>query len=165
VGNGTNANLDCQALANAAFDFNTSEPFLVTLAGAGGSVVNRVDSPFYVDTAKLRADLNVLASLPDPTDATEISMMGKPSEAIPQFRQLLDIIDREANASATPGSTPSSGKSADDQQLLDFSSKFIKMSTALSAAMARACPGASANVSGAGQATPQATPLKASYNI
>ena len=67
---------------------------------SGGSAVNRVDSPFYVDTAKLRADLDVLAALPDPTDATEISIMGKPSEAILQFRQLLDIIDKDANANS-----------------------------------------------------------------
>ncbi len=63
--------------------------------------MNKVDSPMYVDTAKLRADLDVLAALPDPTDATEISLMGKPSEAIPQFRQMLDLIDKVANATAT----------------------------------------------------------------
>ena len=79
-GSKTNANLDCQALANAAFDLNGNEPFLMSIAGAGGSLVNSVDSSFYVDTANMRADLNVLAVLPDPTDATEISIMGKPSE-------------------------------------------------------------------------------------
>src|SRR6476620_8565490 len=51
AGSTTNANLDCQAIVNAAFDLNGSEPFLVTLAGAGGSVVNSVDSSMYVDTA------------------------------------------------------------------------------------------------------------------
>src|SRR2546430_15339570 len=55
--------LDCQAIVNAAFDLNNSEPVLVMLTSpGGGSAVNRVDSPMYVDTAKLRADLDVLAA-------------------------------------------------------------------------------------------------------
>ena len=162
-GNKANSNLDCQALANAAFDLNSSDPFLVTLAGGGGSVVNRVDSPFYVDTAKLRADLNVLAALPDPTDPAEISIMGKPSEAIPQFRQLLDIIDRDAAANPAPGGTPSSGVS--DQQLLGFTTRLIKMSTAINAAVGSACPNSSPDVPQVQQPGTQATPLTASYQI
>jgi Domain of unknown function (DUF4352) len=165
---GTKAgSLDCQALADAAFDLNTSEPVLVMLTGpGGGSAVNSLDSPMYVDTAKLRADLNVLAALPDPTDATEISIMGKPSEAIPQFRQLLDIIDKDANANPTPGSTPSTNGAASDQQLLDFGGKFIKMSTAINSAVGNACPGVSAKAADPiTKPGSQATPLAASYQI
>jgi hypothetical protein len=164
-GSATNGNRDCQAIANAALDLNTSEPSLVVLAGAGGSVLNRVDSPMYVDTAKLRADLVVLSALPDPTDATQISIMGKPSEAIAQFRQLFDIVDRDANAVPAPGSTPSPNGGPTDQQLLDFAGKFVHMSTAINAAVGDACPNASANVPQAGQPGTQATPLAASYHI
>ena len=153
--------LDCQALANAGFDLNSSEPLLVILAGAGGSVVNRVDSSVYVDTTKLRADLDVLAALPDPTDATEIAIMGKPSEAIPQFRQLLDLIDAGAASEATPGPTPAGS----DQQLLAFSSKFIQMSTALSAALAKSCPNTAPDVAQAQPPGAPPTPLTAGYQI
>ena len=166
AGNPANSNRDCQALANAAFDLNSSEPSLVVLAGRGGSAVNRVDSSFYVDTAKLRADLDVLAVLPDPTDATEISLMGKPSEAIPQFRQLLDLIDQDAGAAPAPGSTPAAGGTASDPQLAAFfGAKLIKMSTAINAAMGTACPDAAPNVPAAGQPAAPATPLPAGYTI
>jgi len=165
-GSQTNNNLDCQAIVNAAFDLNSSEPVLVMLTGpGGGSPVNSVDSPTYVDTAKLRADLDVLAALPDPTDAAEISIMGKPSEAIAQFRQLLDLIDKDANANSASGSTSSTNGGATDQQLLDFGGKFIKMSTAITAAVAGACPDVSANVPQAQLPTSEATPLTASYQI
>jgi hypothetical protein len=164
-GSKTNANLDCQALANAAFDLSNNEPFLMTLAGAGGSLVNRVDSSFYVDTAKLRADLNVLATLPDPTDSVTISIMGKPSEAISQFRQLLDLIDKVANANATSGSTPSANSDMTDQQLKDFLTKFVKMSTAISAAVGDACPNATADAAHVQLPNAQATPLTASFQI
>src|SRR5436305_9048325 len=53
----TNSKLDCQAIANAAFDFNMGQPPLVLFAGSGGTAVNRLDSPMYVDTAKMRSDL------------------------------------------------------------------------------------------------------------
>jgi len=157
----TQAGLDCQALANAAFDLNSSEPSMVMLAGSGGSAVNRLDSPSYIDTAKLRADLKLLAMLPDPTDAAEIAMMGKPSDAIPQFVQLLDLID--AGAQAAAGVTPSTARG---QQLLGFfGAKLIQMSTALSAAMGNACPGASPNTAGLQPAGGPATALPAGYQI
>lgn len=164
-GNQTNSNRDCQAIVNAAFDLNGSEPFLVTLAGAGGSVVNSVDSSMYVDTAKLRKDLDVLAALPDPTDPTEISIMGKPSEAIAQFRQLLDLIDKDANAKSAPGSTSSANGGATDQQLKDYLTKFVKMSTAISAAAGEACPNFTADASQVVLPGAQATPVTAGYQI
>jgi hypothetical protein len=165
-GSKTNANLDCQAIVNAAFDLNSGEPVLIMLTGPSGSTaVNSVDSPMYVDTAKLRADLDVLAALPDPTDPTEISIMGKPSEAILQFRQLLDLIDKVANANATSGSTPSASGAATDQQLLDFGTKFVKMSLAINTAVAAACPDVSANGPQVQLPNSQATPLTASFQI
>jgi len=165
AGNKTNSKLDCQALANAAFDFNSSEPFLMTLTAGGGSVVNRVDSPMYIDTAKLRTDLGVLATLPDPTDAAEIAMMGKPSEAIPQWGQLLDRLDAQAKAGPTPAQTPSGTNSLSDQQLLGLTAKLTKMSAALGMALDRACPGVSANVPQAQLPGAPATPLPAGYQI
>ena len=47
---------------------------------------------------------------------------------------------------AAPGSTPSANSAATDQQLLDFGAKFVKMSTAITAAVAGACPDATADV-------------------
>lgn len=153
------SNLDCQAIVNAAFDLNGGEPSMVILAGSGGSVQNKVDSSFYIDTAKLRADLDVISAVPDPTDATEISIMGLPSEAIAQFRQLFDLIDKDAKSSATPDA---SGVS--DPQLASFSAKLVKMSTAINAAVGKACPDTSANV-GVVQPGAQPTPLTATYQI
>lgn len=167
-GNDKSGKLDCQAIANAAFDLNSYEPALVVIVNAGGSVLNRADSPMYVDTAKMRADLDVLAALPDPTDATEISIMGKPSEAISQFRQILDLIDKDANADpATTGTPPvdiSSG-GVSDPQLSDFAAQFIKMSTAINAAVGDACPNTSPDAAQAGLPTAQSTPLAAGYGI
>jgi len=163
----TNASLDCQALANAAFDLNGNEPFLITLAGAGGSLVNSVDSSFYVDTAKMRADLNVLAVLPDPTNPAEITMMGKPSEAIAQFRRLLDIVDRAAKAGPAPTGTPAADSSMTDQELKDFPAKFVRMSVAINAAVGKACPNATADASHVvlPGTQSQATPVPAGYHI
>src|SRR3954454_3033132 len=83
----TNANLNCAAIARALQDLTAAGPSFVLLTSGNPNAVNHLDFPFYVDTAKLRGDLDVLAALPDPTDATEITMMGKPSEAIAQYRQ------------------------------------------------------------------------------
>jgi Domain of unknown function (DUF4352) len=159
-GNKANSNLDCQALANAAFDLNSSQPSLVMLTSSGGSVQNRVDSAFYIDTTKMRADLDVLAVLPDPTDATEIAIMGVPSEAIAQYRQLFDIVDRDANAS----STPAANGGVSDQQLAGFTAKLIKIYTAINAAVGKACPNATADASLV-QPASQPTPLTASYSM
>jgi hypothetical protein len=108
----------------------------------------------------MRADLDVLAVLPDPTDATEIAIMGKPSEAITQFRQLLDLIDKDAKAAPASNGTP-----AADKLLLDLGAKFVKMSTAISAATAKACPDVSANGPQVQLPTSQATPQTATYQI
>jgi hypothetical protein len=153
------SNLDCQAIVNAAFDLNGSASSLVILTNSGGSVQNQVDTAFYIDTAKMRADLDVLAKLPDPTDATEISIMGLPSEAIAQYRQLFDLIDQDANVVATPDANGLS-----DPQLVGFTANLVKMSTAINAAVGKACPDTSANV-GAVQPGAQPTPLTASYQI
>jgi len=164
AGNTANHKLDCQALVNAAFDFNSGVPFLLPLE-SGGTAVNRVDSPLYVDTAKLRADLVVLAALPDPTEALESTMLGKPSEAIPQWRQLLDLIDAKAKAGPTPVSAATDTNSMTDQQLLSFTAKFAKMSSAISAALDRACPGVSPNVPQAQPPGAPVTALPARYSI
>jgi hypothetical protein len=161
----TNSKLDCQALANAALDFNISEPLLVMLAGAGGSQENRVDSPLYVDTAKLRTDLDMLATLPDPTNAMEIALMGKPSDTLPQWRELLDRIDALAPVGATPDANPGRSASMSDPQLLGFVAKITKMSSSINEALASACPGVSANVPVAQPPGAAATPVPASYGI
>src|SRR5947209_6326717 len=67
VGKG-NSKLNCQALANAFLDVEGTQPFLMTLVGGGGSLANRPDSAFYVDTARLRTNLDILATLPDSGD-------------------------------------------------------------------------------------------------
>jgi hypothetical protein len=163
-GSRTNSNLDCQAIANAAFDFNSGQPPLVVFAGSGGSAVNRLDSPMYVDTAKMRADLKVLDVLPDPTDQAELAMFGSPHAAIAQYVKLLDLVDSDskANAEGTPVGTPSGNVLGSDKQLLDFTTKLVKMTTAVSSAVDRACPGVSASVPGANA---PAAPLKAGYTI
>jgi hypothetical protein len=163
-GSRTNSNLDCQAIANAAFDFNSSQAPLVVFVGSGGTAVNRLDSPMYVDTAKMRADLKVLDVLPDPTDKTELAMFGSPHQAIAQYVQLLDLVDRDskANAAGTPVGTPSGNALGSDKQLLDFTAKLVKMTMAVSSAVDRACPGVSASVPAANA---QAAPLKAGFSI
>lgn len=133
-------NADCQRLVNSAFDLNTSQTFLVALAGGGGSMLNTVDAPFHVDTAKLRADFDVLTALADPTDPTEVAILGKPSEAILQYRQMLDLVDAEAKAGPTPDDSSTPDDSALGQQLLGFTSKLIKMSSAINNEVGNECP-------------------------
>lgn len=163
AGGKTTSNLNCAALSAAMIDLIGAEPALVLLTNGNGSAVNRLDSSFYVDTAKIRGDLNVLAALPDPTEATELAMMGRPSEAIAQYRQMLDMIDRAAQAGATLAATVTADASA--QELSPFSNKLVKMYTAVTYALDKACPNQPTPAPQANQGTTLATPLTAQYHL
>ena len=98
--------------------------------------LHRSSSPFYLDFTKLRGDLNTFATLPDPTDAVELTF-GKPSESVAYFRQLVDVAESDVKAKGKPfKDTDSSG-----QKVIGLDSQWLKEISTLGMAMGKACPG------------------------
>ena len=87
-----------------------------------------------MDFAQLRADLNTLAALPDPTDAVELTA-GKPSEALVYVRQLIDIAEADVQGQ------PFRDSNAAGQKVIGVDSQWLKEISPLGTAIDRACPG------------------------
>jgi hypothetical protein len=93
------------------------------------------DSPFYLDIKKIRSDLDTLATLPDPTDAVELTF-GKPSESITYFRQLVDLAESDIQNQGKPFvDTSSSG-----QKLIDIDTPWEQHVSVFGMAMKKVCP-------------------------
>jgi Domain of unknown function (DUF4352) len=131
----TNSGLDCTAIVKANQDFGTGLAQMVNLtADTNYSAFTDPSSPFYMDFAKLRAELNTLATLPDPTAAVELTF-GKPSESVTYFRQVLDIAEGDVKAQGKPfKDTSSTG-----QVVLGISSPWFKEFNPFALAMSDAC--------------------------
>src|ERR1700687_2229137 len=74
---GPQSSARCQTIGNAFIDFEGQYPFLA-LGSDSAYASNTPDSPRYINIPKLRADLDVLATLPNGT-------LGPISPAIAQF--------------------------------------------------------------------------------
>jgi hypothetical protein len=86
----------------------------------------------YLDFANLRADLDILATLPDAADAT----FGKASDVIPRYRRLVDLAERNI----TSGGNPFDDGSADGQRYFGSDSpSFVTDSVAITNAYGEAC--------------------------
>jgi hypothetical protein len=91
-------------------------------------------SPFYLDFAKLRADLDTLATVPDAADAS----FGKASDVIPRYRRLVDL----AEGNVTSGGNPFDDGSADGQRYFGLDNpSFLTDSVAITNAYSEACSG------------------------
>ena len=132
----SNSAIDCAATANANLEFGMALAQLVNLTpDTDYAGLTDPASPAYVDFAKLHGDLNTLALLPDPTDATEL-MFGKPSDSIAYFRQVVDIAESDVKAQ---------GKSFKDttatgQKVIGLDSPWMTQVSTFAMAMEKACP-------------------------
>jgi hypothetical protein len=134
----------CQTLGAAFIDLQSEYP-LLAMGSDDAYAHNTPDSPTYINTAKLLADLDVLATLPD-------GELGATAPAIAQIRALINQVD----ANIKSGGKPFSDGSGDGQKVLDMYLKLAAPYTTVSAAFAGACPHYSA---------PTAAPAVAGFQI
>ena len=106
---------ECAALNTAMDDFGPQSFFLSALTDDAAYGMFQPGGDIHVDTAALRADLAVLATLPDIAEV-EAQYHGKPSQMVPLFQQLL----AQADANVKAGSTPFSDGSGNGQKVLDL---------------------------------------------
>lgn len=126
--------VDCVAVTAAYRDF-----FPIPLAemvsltpGDNYDAFTDPTSPFYLDFAKLRADLDTLATVPDAADAG----FGKASDVIPRYRRLVDL----AEGNITSGGNPFDDGSAGGQRYFGLDNPhFLTDSVAITTAYGEAC--------------------------
>jgi len=100
--NQSNPNPKCDALFLANYDMGMALAIMVNLtANTDYTAYTSPASPFYLDFKKLRSDLVTLATLPDPS-AADALIVGKPSEAITYFNQLLDLAEADIKNQGKP---------------------------------------------------------------
>jgi hypothetical protein len=100
--NQPNLNPKCDALFLANYDIGMALAKMVTLtASTDYTAYTTPDSPFYLDFKKIRSELDTLAALPDPSAADAV-IVGKPSEAITYFHQLVDLAESDIKNQGKP---------------------------------------------------------------
>jgi hypothetical protein len=100
--NQPNPNPNCDALFLANYDMGMALAIMVNLtANTDYTAYISPGSPFYLDFKKLRSDLVKLATLPDPS-AADALIVGKPSEAITYFNQLLNLAETDIKNQGKP---------------------------------------------------------------
>lgn len=111
--------VDCGAVATALDDFFTISftQMLGFTPGINYDAYTDPSSPVYLDFAKLRADLDTLATLPDAADTS----FGKVSDAIPRYRRLVDL----AESNVKSGGNPFDDGSADGQRYFGIDSPLL----------------------------------------
>ena len=96
------SNPKCDALFLANYDMGMALAVMVNLtANTDYTAYTTPDSPFYLDFTKLRSELDTLATLPDPS-AADAAIVGKPSEAVTYFHQLLDLAEADIKNQGKP---------------------------------------------------------------
>jgi hypothetical protein len=129
--------VDCTAIYKANTAFGMALAPLVNLTPTTDyAALTDPASPVYLDFAKLRGDLNTLATLPDPTDATEVTF-GKPSESVAYFRQVVAIGEGDIKAQGKPFNDTS----ATGQKVIGIDTPWLKYISPFGLAMDKACPG------------------------
>ena len=133
--NNPSINAHCDALFLANYDMGMALAHMVTLtANTDYTAYTSPDSPFYLDFKKLRSDLDTLASLPDPSDADAL-IVGKPSEAVTYFRQLMDLAETDIKNQGKPFvDTSPSG-----QKLIGIDTPWEQHAAVFGVAMANVC--------------------------
>ena len=100
--NQTTSNPKCDALFLANYDMGMALAVMVNLtANTDYTAYTTPGSPFYLDFKKLRSELATLATLPDPS-AADALVVGKPSEAITYFGQLIDLAEADVQNQGKP---------------------------------------------------------------
>ena len=95
-------NAKCDALFLANYDMGMALAVMVNLtANTDYTAYTTPGSPFYLDFKKLRSELVTLATLPDPS-ATDALIVGKPSEAVTYFSQMMDLAETDVQNQGKP---------------------------------------------------------------
>lgn len=126
--------VDCGAVVTALDDFFTISftQMLGFTPGINYDAYTDPASPVYLDFAKLRADLDTLATLPDAADTS----FGKASDAIPRYRRLVDL----AESNVKSGGNPFDDGSADGQRYFGLDNpSYITDYAAVASAYGEAC--------------------------
>jgi len=126
---GAQSTARCQTIGAAYMDFQVETPWLAALASDGAYSANTPDSPTYINIPKVRADLDVMGTLPN-------GSLGPISPAIAQIRALVDQVD----ANFKSGGKPFSDGSGNGQKVIDLYLKIAEPLTVVAEAFASACP-------------------------
>lgn len=129
--------MDCDPVQAAYIDFGKHLALMVNFVpGADFDAYTDPNSPYtYLDFAKLRSDLDILATLPDPTDPDELATFGRPSKSVAYFRELLDVAENDIKTHGKPFIDTG----ANGQKILGISSPWMREITPFSLAMDKAC--------------------------
>ena len=126
---------ECATLDKAVGHFMPMALFVLALTDDDTyAVVGKPDAEFYIDTAALRSDLTVIATLPDIAEETAL-YGGTLSQLLPPFRQSLDQIDANVKA----GSTPFTDGSDNGQKVLDLARPLLAHTQLLLATSSDVC--------------------------
>jgi hypothetical protein len=100
--NTSTSNPKCDALFLANYNIGIALATMVNLtANTNYTAYTTPNTPFYLDFKKIRSSLDTLATLPDPS-AADALIVGKPSEAITYFHQLVDLAETDVKNQGKP---------------------------------------------------------------
>jgi len=134
---GQSSSIDCQAVAKANMEFGTNLAQMVNFtADTDYAAYSDPASPLYIDFPKVKADLAVFATLPDPTDPAD-ALMGKPSDAVAYFSEMVDI----AMADVESKGKPFNDTNANGQKVFGLDSAWMKEMVVFGPAIEKACHG------------------------
>ena len=129
--------VDCTAVYKANTEFGLALAPLVNLTpNTNYAAFTDPASPGYLDFAKLRGDLDTLATLPDPTDASA-AIMGTPSASVTYFRQVVAISEGDIKAQGKPFTDTNPA----GQKVIGLDTPWLTHMGAFGLAMSNACPG------------------------
>jgi Domain of unknown function (DUF4352) len=135
--NQAGSNADCAALYKANSSFGTALAAMVNLtADTNYSAYTDPSSPVYIDFKQVRASLDTLSKLPDPTDPTE-KTFGMPSTSVAYFRQLVDVAEGDVKAQGKPFND----KNASGEKILGMDSPWMQNDASFGLAMDKVCSG------------------------
>lgn len=125
---------ECAALNAAVEEFSARASALSGLATDDAYAVLQPGAPDHIDLAKLRADVALFATLPDLPQETAV-FKGKPSELVPQYRALLDLLDSIVKS----GSQPFGDGSGNGQKALDMATALFGKETVFQETVSVVC--------------------------
>lgn len=135
--NQTKSSAECTALFKANTTFGTSLAVMVNLtADTDYSAYTDPSSPVYLDFKQVRASLDTLAKLPDPTDAVE-KTFGMPSTSIAYFRQVVDVSEADVKSKGKPFTD----KNAAGEKILGIDTPWMQNDASFGVAMDKVCSG------------------------
>lgn len=130
------AKVDCDAVHAATIHFGQSLAEMVNFR-PGTDYPGFADpgSPLYLDFPKLRLELDILATLPDPTDPADLTF-GKASDSIAYFRQLVDVAESDIGTHGKPFKDTGT----DGQKVIGIDTPWEKKFAPFGLATEKVCP-------------------------